>query len=112
MASGATGDAMFHGIYGGCISGDDLGVQRRPYHHNCSCALHNVIGGHCSHVAKVSYPFRRSYSEGSLSAMKSNASPSSSPRCASLSRLGEPITIKDSPPESVNSLPHVPNDEQ
>ncbi|PWA34782.1 zinc finger, SWIM-type [Artemisia annua] len=112
MASGATGDAMFHGLYGGCMSGDDLGVQRRPYHRNCSCALHNVSGGHCSHVAKVSYPFRRSYSEGSLLTMKSNASPSSSPWCASLSRLGEPITIKDSPPESVNSLPHVPNDEQ
>nr|GFA86730.1 zinc finger, SWIM-type [Tanacetum cinerariifolium] len=75
MASGATGDGMFHGVYGGSISSDDLGLQHRPYHRNCSCALHNSVGGHnCSHAAKVSYRVRRSWSEGSMVALKSPAS--------------------------------------
>ncbi|PWA34781.1 zinc finger, SWIM-type [Artemisia annua] len=103
MASGATGDGMFHGVYGGCIPGDDLGGQHRPYHRNCSCALHNSVGtGHCSHVAKVSYRIRRSWSEGSMVALKSPASHGSSPCAASLSTVAQ-IAIKDAQSESSKS---------
>ncbi|GKE25897.1 zinc finger, SWIM-type containing protein [Tanacetum coccineum] len=102
MASGATGDGVFHGVFGGSISSDDLGLQHRPYHRNCSCALHNSVGGHnCSHVAKVSYRVRRSWSEGSMVALKSPVSHGSSPSCA-FSEVAQ-ITIKDAQPESTES---------
>ncbi|KAK1437409.1 hypothetical protein QVD17_03200 [Tagetes erecta] len=86
MATGAVGDGMFRGVYGGCISGDDMGIQHRPYHRNCSCALHNSGGGHdCFHVANVSYPIRRSWSADSM--LKLSASSVSSPLSSSLSRM-------------------------
>nr|XP_027065419.1 uncharacterized protein LOC113691474 [Coffea arabica] len=83
MATGAAGDGILRGMFDGCISGSDLGIQRRPYHRNCSCALHKSRG-HCSHASKynnVSYPIRRSWSEGCLALMgaasnHSNSSPS------------------------------------
>ncbi|KAI3496036.1 hypothetical protein L1887_38386 [Cichorium endivia] len=81
IAMEAAGFEMFQRVYGGCISTDDLAVRRRPYHHNCSCALHKSGGSHCSHVAKVSYPIRWSLSESSMLAIKSMASPGSSPCC-------------------------------
>ncbi|KAK9071685.1 hypothetical protein SSX86_008114 [Deinandra increscens subsp. villosa] len=80
----STGDRIFQGVYGGCISIEDvMGGQQRPYHCNCSCALHKSAsgGGHCSHVsAKVSYPIRRSWSTDSMLVLKSGASPVSSHR--------------------------------
>ncbi|KAL8497765.1 hypothetical protein ACS0TY_021197 [Phlomoides rotata] len=82
MASGAAGDALFRGLYEGCISGGDMGIGRRPYHKNCRCALHKS-GKKCSHRSRhnnVSYPIRRSWSEGSLLQIgQSFPSPSSSP---------------------------------
>ncbi|KAI3680628.1 hypothetical protein L6452_35401 [Arctium lappa] len=73
MAIGAAGDGMFQRLYGGCISTDEMVVRRRPYHSNCNCALHKYSGGgHCSPVGKVSYPMRRSWSEGSMAAMNSS----------------------------------------
>lgn len=110
MASGVAGDGMFYGVYGGCISRDDMGVQRRPYHRNCSCALHKSGGSHCSHVAKVSYPIKRSWSESSMLSMKSLASPSSSPSCASTSTVTDLDTIKDSLPASLPM--YVQNNDQ
>lgn len=68
MATGAAGDGLLRGVFEGCISGGDMGIQRRPYHRNCNCALHKSKG-HCSHPPKntqVSYPVRRSWSESSL----------------------------------------------
>ncbi|CAI9097468.1 OLC1v1033901C1 [Oldenlandia corymbosa var. corymbosa] len=91
MATGAAaGDGIFRGVFDGCISGQDLGIQRRPYHKNCSCALHKSKG-HCSHSSKynnVSYPIRRSWSESCLSLMaaaNSSPSPSSSPALGQVS---------------------------
>ncbi|KAI3709337.1 hypothetical protein L2E82_39097 [Cichorium intybus] len=107
----AAGYEMFQRVYGGCISTDDLAIRRRPYHHNCSCALHKSGGGHCSHVAKVSYPIRRSWSESSIVAMKSvAASPGSSPCCSSSPTVAAPVNIKDSPAASLPT--HVPNDHE
>ncbi|CAN4084482.1 unnamed protein product [Withania somnifera] len=68
MATGAAGDGIFRGIFDGCISGHDTGIQRRPYHRNCGCELHKSRG-HCSHSSRcvnVSYPMRRSWSESCL----------------------------------------------
>ncbi|KAF5180037.1 hypothetical protein FRX31_030381 [Thalictrum thalictroides] len=55
-------------------------IERRPYHRNCSCALHKSKGHQCYKVSngnkKISYPMRRSYSESCLTLAES---PSSSP---------------------------------
>ncbi|XP_059636213.1 uncharacterized protein LOC132278443 [Cornus florida] len=86
MATGG-GDGLYRGGYEGCISGSDMGIQRRPYHKNCSCALHKSRG-HCSHTSasNLSYPIRRSWSDGclALNLMASSAHPSS---CSS------PVTV-------------------
>ncbi|KAI4344234.1 hypothetical protein L6164_011484 [Bauhinia variegata] len=84
MATGAAADGLFRSVFEGCISGYDNDVERRPYHRNCGCALHSKSGknstrklANCNHV---SYPMRRSWSEGSLTLMASaHSSPSSSP---------------------------------
>ncbi|KAK1437407.1 hypothetical protein QVD17_03198 [Tagetes erecta] len=85
MASGLTaGDGFFRtGGFEGCLTSGDLEITRRPYHRNCSCALHKTQGNcfHASRVTNVSYPIRRVWSEGSLALMvcMDNSSPCSSP---------------------------------
>ncbi|KAI3782006.1 hypothetical protein L2E82_12037 [Cichorium intybus] len=106
MASGTAGDAIFGNVFGGCISSDDIGIERRPYHRNCSCALHRSGENHCPHSPhqKVSYPVRRSWSEGCLVAMMASAtapSPGSSPCCPSSPAPTAPVTAR--------LPPHVPN---
>ncbi|OIV99873.1 hypothetical protein TanjilG_26211 [Lupinus angustifolius] len=70
MASGAAGDGLFRWVYSGCISNYDNCVERRPYHRNCGCALHNKSPKNCTHKVtrcnNVSYPMRRAWSEGNL----------------------------------------------
>ncbi|OWM72850.1 uncharacterized protein LOC116194321 [Punica granatum] len=80
----------------GCISGFDSGVERRPYHKNCSCALHEKKkGGGCPLAGagknrSVSYPIRRAWSEGSLALMaNSQPSPSTSPAVAQAPAKGQ-----------------------
>ncbi|XP_038700565.1 uncharacterized protein LOC119997538 [Tripterygium wilfordii] len=82
MATGAASDGLLRYFYEGCISSGDTGIQRRPYHRNCGCALHNK-GKNCPHGLNkgknVSYPIRRSWSEGSLVLAAANSSCHSSP---------------------------------
>ncbi|EEF38884.1 uncharacterized protein LOC8262857 [Ricinus communis] len=87
MATGSA-DGFFRYVYDGCLSGGDMGIERRPYHRNCRCALHNKSKDNCPHgmskCKNVSYPIRRAWSEGclSLAAVAANSchsSPSSSP---------------------------------
>lgn len=76
MATGAAGDGLLRGLFEGCISGGDMGIQRRPYHRNCNCALHKSRG-RCSHPPKntqVSYPVKRSWSESCLALMTASDS--------------------------------------
>ncbi|KMT03604.1 hypothetical protein BVRB_8g192770 [Beta vulgaris subsp. vulgaris] len=86
MAGTGVGDGLFHGVFEGSISGSHLEIDRRPYHRNCTCALHDSSrGATCSHhkPSKVIYPIKRSWSEGSLAFYSASAtlnpSPSSSP---------------------------------
>ncbi|KAF3453012.1 hypothetical protein FNV43_RR03445 [Rhamnella rubrinervis] len=89
MASGAASaaDGVFRCVFDGCIAGCDA-IERRPYHRNCSCALHKSRQqcGHAWHKTKnISYPMRRAWSEGCLSlhlVASANSSPSSSPHAA------------------------------
>ncbi|KAF3678959.1 putative homeobox protein knotted-1-like 3-like [Capsicum annuum] len=80
MATGAAGaDGIFRGIFDGCISGHDTGIQRRPYHKNCTCELHKSKGNcsHSSRCANISYKIRRSWSESCLSLVASSSAGSS-----------------------------------
>lgn len=100
MASGAAAEGFFRCIYEGCISGCDTAIERRPYHRNCSCALHQSgknKKSQCSHhglpkTKNVSYPIRRAWSEGSLALMaaasSSQSSPASSPAAAAMFGVG------------------------
>ena len=82
----AATDGFFRYVYEGCISGGDMGKDRRPYHKDCKCALHD--GGkhnNCPHAtSNVSYPMRRAWSDSCLVLeaardASSHSSPSSSP---------------------------------
>ncbi|KAJ1385895.1 hypothetical protein SESBI_41299 [Sesbania bispinosa] len=81
MATGAAADGAFWSMYEGCISGYDNCVERRPYHRNCGCALHNKSPNSTHNLPRcnsVSYPMRRAWSEGTLLVAHSYSSPSSS----------------------------------
>lgn len=82
MATGAA-EGMMRCVFEGCLSGCDTGIERRPYHRYCGCALHKFgrKGSKGSRGGKnISYPMRRSWSEGSLVLAASGCcSPSSSP---------------------------------
>ncbi|KAJ8768140.1 hypothetical protein K2173_021080 [Erythroxylum novogranatense] len=91
MAAGAA-DGFFRYVGEGCLFGGDMGIERRPYHRNCQCALHKNRKN-CSHGTSnsknVSYPIRRSWSEGSLALTAScHSSPSSSPSMQPLEDRG------------------------
>ncbi|KAK4431819.1 hypothetical protein Salat_0944000 [Sesamum alatum] len=80
MATGAAGDGLLRGVFEGCISAGDMGIQRRPYHKHCGCALHKSRR-HCPHPPRhttVSYPIRRSWSEGNLALIGQSSPPFSS----------------------------------
>ncbi|CAA7016852.1 unnamed protein product [Microthlaspi erraticum] len=87
----AAADGIFRCIFEGCISGLDSAIERRPYHKNCGCALHDGSRGagktknqrrtscrrHGSSES-ISFPIRRSWSEGNIMAMNFPSSSSSS----------------------------------
>ncbi|PIA52167.1 hypothetical protein AQUCO_01000208v1 [Aquilegia coerulea] len=54
-------------VYDGCISTYDMEKRRRPYHRNCSCALHKSKNGSskkCSHQTNnISYSLTKSWKE-------------------------------------------------
>ncbi|KAL0315440.1 UNVERIFIED_CONTAM: hypothetical protein Sradi_5422200 [Sesamum radiatum] len=80
MAMGAAGDGLLRGVFEGCISAGDMGIQHRPYHKHCGCALHKSRR-HCPHPPRhttVSYPIRRSWSEGNLALIGQSSPPCSS----------------------------------
>uniref|UniRef100_A0A2P2Q7D8 Uncharacterized protein n=1 Tax=Rhizophora mucronata TaxID=61149 RepID=A0A2P2Q7D8_RHIMU len=92
MAAGAA-DRLFRYVYEGCLSGGDMGIERRPYHRNCGCALHK-IKENCPHTVatckNVSYRMKKSWSEGCLAlAASCHSSPSSSPSLRSLDQIPE-----------------------
>ncbi|GMI89184.1 hypothetical protein HRI_002587700 [Hibiscus trionum] len=79
MATGAT-EGLLVWLYEGCISVRDTTIERRPYHRNCRCALHDKSRGNCPHAfaksKNVSYPVRTrsAWGEGCL-AMSAAFSP-------------------------------------
>lgn len=107
----AAADGIFRCIFEGCISGLDSAIERRPYHKNCGCALHDGSRGagksknqrrtscrrHGSSES-ISFPIRRSWSEGNIMAMNFPSSSSSSnlqslSSSSSLTNLASPADL-------------------
>ncbi|KAK4374881.1 hypothetical protein RND71_005558 [Anisodus tanguticus] len=80
MASG-TAEIMLQCVYDGSLSMLDMDIERRPYHRNCSCALHKQKGKQpstCVHGRNIS-PKRKKQKDMTLSiAVSKFSSPSSS----------------------------------
>uniref|UniRef100_A0A2N9FW29 Uncharacterized protein n=1 Tax=Fagus sylvatica TaxID=28930 RepID=A0A2N9FW29_FAGSY len=80
MATGAV-NMMLLCVFEGSISMHDMEIKRRPYHRNCSCALHNLKDGSsasCSHQRNISLPKKQSWAKCSLSITASKSSSHSS----------------------------------
>ncbi|KAG6586353.1 hypothetical protein SDJN03_19086, partial [Cucurbita argyrosperma subsp. sororia] len=94
-------DGVLRPVYEACIAGCDSEIHRRPYHRNCGCALHESRRqlSHCYHskYKSVSYPIRRSWSEGSLTLAfaSPSSSPSSSPVVGKFSQPGAALSDDD-----------------
>lgn len=102
-------DGIFRCIFEGCISGLDSAIERRPYHKNCGCALHDGSRGASKNQNQrrtscrrhgssesISFPIRRSWSEGNIMAMNFSSSSSSSnlqslSSSSSLTNLASPL---------------------
>ncbi|KAM7477188.1 hypothetical protein LguiB_024431 [Lonicera macranthoides] len=58
----------------------DVEIERRPYHRNCSCALHkkDPFSGICSQHGKISFPKKSSWNASSLFVETSKLSAQSS----------------------------------
>ncbi|KAK8604799.1 hypothetical protein V6N13_082271 [Hibiscus sabdariffa] len=82
MAAGAA-EGFILSLYKGCLSGCNNTIERRPYHRNCQCALHDKSHGNCPRAfaksKSISYPLRRAWSEGCLAVSSPCSSPCSSP---------------------------------
>ncbi|KAJ7957472.1 Zinc finger, SWIM-type [Quillaja saponaria] len=69
MATGAA-QMMLQNVFGGSIPMHDLEIERRPYHKNCSCALHKLKGG-CSNAfplqRNLSFPNKKEWTDSSMS---------------------------------------------
>ncbi|KAM7472972.1 hypothetical protein LguiA_011155 [Lonicera macranthoides] len=52
----------------GSITMHDVEIERRPYHRNCSCALHKKgpFSNICSQHGKISFPKKKSWNDCSL----------------------------------------------
>jgi hypothetical protein len=80
MATGAV-DMMLRCVFQGSLSMHDMEIERRPYHRNCSCALHKLkdvssINACSSHQRNVSFPKKHSWTDCcslSISASKSSS---------------------------------------
>ncbi|KAB2618846.1 hypothetical protein D8674_014715 [Pyrus ussuriensis x Pyrus communis] len=64
MSSVAVAGMMFQCVFEGSLSMQDTEIERRPYHKNCSCALHSKASI-CSHACQgnISFPKKQSWSD-------------------------------------------------
>ncbi|KAH0970222.1 hypothetical protein GBA52_022378 [Prunus armeniaca] len=76
MTSAGVAGMMFQCVFEGSLSMRDTEIERRPYHKNCSCALHKSKEGACSNACQrnISFPKKQSWSDGSLCMQAASAS--------------------------------------
>ena len=80
MATG-TAQMMLQCIFNGSLSMQDKEIERRPYHRNCSYALHKskgVCSNPCPQQSKSLFPKKQSWTNYSLSTAASKLSGPSS----------------------------------
>ncbi|ONH98554.1 hypothetical protein PRUPE_7G253900 [Prunus persica] len=87
MTSAGVAGMMLQCAFEGSLSMQDTEIERRPYHKNCTCALHKFKGGACSIACQrnVSFPKKHSLSDGSLCMQASSTSKFSSPLVGDMS---------------------------
>ncbi|GMJ15637.1 hypothetical protein HRI_005232900 [Hibiscus trionum] len=83
MATGAAAaETMLRCVLEGSLLMQEMEVERRPYHRNCSCALHglkaSVCSSACSRTRKISFTKRKTWNDCSLSMANSRFSSRSS----------------------------------
>jgi hypothetical protein len=72
-------EMMLRCVFDGCLSMQDMEIERRPYHRNCSCQLHKLKGfsfNACPHQRNVSFPKKHSWTDCcplSIAASKSSS---------------------------------------
>ncbi|KAE8705906.1 putative peptidyl-prolyl cis-trans isomerase [Hibiscus syriacus] len=81
MATGAAAaKTMLRCVLAGSLVMREMEVERRPYHKNCSCALHNLKGTCTSGCSRVSFSKKKTWrNDCSLSAAILQFSSRSSP---------------------------------
>ncbi|CAA3005082.1 Hypothetical predicted protein [Olea europaea subsp. europaea] len=68
MATGAAA-LMFHHVFDGSLSMYDMDIERRPYHRNCTCALHKqkaTCSNAVSHGRNISFVKKELWNKYSL----------------------------------------------
>ncbi|KAA3476820.1 Cyclophilin-like peptidyl-prolyl cis-trans isomerase family protein isoform 1 [Gossypium australe] len=77
MATGATAE-MIRCVLESSLVMQEIEVERRPYHRNCSCALHNLKGvcssAFCSRSRNVCFSKKKTLNDCSLSMATSQSS--------------------------------------
>ncbi|KAL3824574.1 hypothetical protein ACJIZ3_020603 [Penstemon smallii] len=72
---------MFRCVFDGSLSMCDMNIERRPYHRNCKCAMHE-LKGKCSHAGSqprnISFKKKEFSNNCSFSLSASNISSQSS----------------------------------
>lgn len=79
MTIGAA-EAMLWHVFNGIISMSDMDIERRPYHRNCSCAMHKLKGScssACSQQKNILYSKKQSWDDCHLYMKDSPSSPQS-----------------------------------
>ncbi|KAK8515531.1 hypothetical protein V6N13_139492 [Hibiscus sabdariffa] len=79
MATGAAAaETMLRCVLEGSLLMQEMEVERRPYHRNCSCALHKLKGSvcssACSRTGNISFTKRKTWNDCSLSMADSRSS--------------------------------------
>ncbi|KAB2618844.1 hypothetical protein D8674_014713 [Pyrus ussuriensis x Pyrus communis] len=86
MSSTGVTILMFQCVFEGSLSMQDTEIERRPYHKNCSCALHSKASI-CSNACQrnISFPKKQSGKGSSLRIQVSATSKFSSPLVGDMS---------------------------
>ncbi|KAK6248276.1 hypothetical protein QUC31_019841 [Theobroma cacao] len=81
MVTGAAAEMMLRCVLEGSLVMQEIEIERRPYHRNCSCALHNLKGvcsSACSRTRSISFSKKKTWSDCTLSMATSHFSSQSS----------------------------------
>ncbi|KAK1403473.1 Cyclophilin-like peptidyl-prolyl cis-trans isomerase family protein [Heracleum sosnowskyi] len=71
----AAGHMILQCVFDSSLSMSDMDIERRPYHRNCSCALHKQHDtAACFQQGKVAFPKIQSWTDCSISATFSKSS--------------------------------------